>query len=97
MKISPDSTTTHRARAVDPQQFRAQATGIGMTRTASLATGSARAQRVVDQADPTCLAFVPEAEGLPARTPDMSAVAFSSAPNAVVMTTSPGRFKRRGG
>jgi hypothetical protein len=96
MKISPDDSTTHRARAVDPQQFRAQATGIGMTRTASLATGSARAQRVVDQTDPQCLAAVPEAEGLPARTQDMLA-GLSSAPNAVAMTTSPGRFKRRGG
>lgn len=95
MKISPDPTTTHRARAVDPQQFRAQATGIGMTRSASLATGSSRAQRVVDQADPACLSFVPEAEGLPARTPDMPPL-VGGAGAAVVMTTSPGRFARRG-
>lgn len=68
MKISPDDSTTHRARAVDPAQFRAQATGIGMTRSASLATGSARAQRVVDQADPQCLSAAPPAEGFPARS-----------------------------
>jgi hypothetical protein len=59
---------THRARAVDPQQFRAQATGIGQTRAASLATGSARAQRVVDQTDPACMSVVPVAEGFPARS-----------------------------
>lgn len=62
---------THRARAMDPQAFRAQATGIGQTKAASLATGSMRAQRVVDQTDPACLAAVPEAEGLPARTPTL--------------------------
>lgn len=72
---------THRPRAVDPAQFRAQATGIGMTRSASLATGAMRAQRVVDATDPACLAVVPEAEGLPARTPPMptllSALAYN--------------------
>jgi hypothetical protein len=67
MKID-SGNTTHRARAVDPAQFRAQATGIGMTRTASLATGAARAQRVVDQTDPACMVATPEAEGFPARS-----------------------------
>jgi hypothetical protein len=67
---SGDPNCTHRARAMDPQAFRAQATGIGQSAAASLATGSARAQRVVDQADPACLSIVPEAEGFPARTPD---------------------------
>jgi len=98
MKISPDDSTTHRATAVDPQQFRAQATGIGMTRTASLMTGRGRAQRVVDQTDPECLAAVPAAEGLPSRTDaQMGYGLLSSAPNAIAQTTSPGRFKRRGG
>lgn len=71
MKISADPGMTHKARAVDPVQFRAQATGVGMTRGASLMTGGMRAQRVVDQTDPACMSVVPEAEGFPGRTPDM--------------------------
>jgi len=43
-------STTHKPRAVDPAQFRAQATGIGQTRGASLLTGQARAQRVASGA-----------------------------------------------
>jgi len=68
MKFSGDST--HPARAVDPQQFRAQATGIGQTRSASLMTGGMRAQRVVDQTDPACRAAIPSAEGFPSQTTD---------------------------
>jgi hypothetical protein len=60
--------TTHRARAMDPAAFRAQATGIGQSAAASRATGAARAQRVVDQTDPACMSVVPEAEGFPARS-----------------------------
>jgi hypothetical protein len=61
---------THRARAMDPAAFRAQATGIGQSAAASRATGAMRAQRVVDQTDPSCMIVVPEAEGFPTRTPD---------------------------
>jgi len=59
---------THRARAMDPAAFRAQATGIGQSAAASRATGGNRAQRVVDQTDPACMSVVPEAEGYPARS-----------------------------
>lgn len=43
-------SNTHKPRAVDPAQFRAQATGIGQTLAASRATGQARAQRVASGA-----------------------------------------------
>jgi hypothetical protein len=68
MKMNPSGDTTHRARAMDPAAFRAQATGIGMTVAASRATGGSRAQRVVDQTDPACMSVVPEAEGYPSRS-----------------------------
>lgn len=65
MKFSGDST--HPARAMDPELFRAQATGIGQTRRASEVTGSYRAQQVVDQTDPACRTW-PAAEGFPSST-----------------------------
>ncbi len=43
-------STTHKPRAVDPAQFRAQATGVGQTLAASRATGQTRAQRVASGA-----------------------------------------------
>ena len=43
-------SNTHKPRAVDPAQFRAQATGIGQTLAASRTTGQARAQRVASGA-----------------------------------------------
>lgn len=61
---------TRRVHPIDPKQARAQATGIGMTRTASLVTGGNRAQRVVDSCPPECFARTPENEGYPARTPE---------------------------
>lgn len=69
--MKPSGDATHRPTAVDPKQFRAQATGIGQQREASLYTGSMRAQRVVDMTDPACMAPVPENEGFPARTPEV--------------------------
>lgn len=69
---------THRARAMDPAAFRAQATGIGMTAAASRQTGGNRAQRVVDQTDPACMAVVPEAEGFPARSPTLEELMAAS-------------------
>ena len=51
-------SNTHKPRAVDPAQFRAQATGIGQTLAASRTTGQARAQRVASGApapgNPVC-------------------------------------------
>ena len=51
-------SNTHKPRAVDPAQFRAQATGIGQTLVASRTTGQARAQRVASGApapgNPVC-------------------------------------------
>ena len=43
-------TSTHRPQAVNPADFKAQATGIGQTLAASRATGRARAQRVASGA-----------------------------------------------
>lgn len=43
-------TSTHRPQAVNPADFKAQATGIGQTLAASRATGQARAQRVASGA-----------------------------------------------
>ena len=51
-------TSTHRPQAVNPADFKAQATGIGQTLAASRATGRARAQRVASGApapgNPVC-------------------------------------------
>ncbi len=51
-------SNTHKPRAVDPADFKAQATGIGQTLAASRATGQARAQRVASGApapgNPVC-------------------------------------------
>lgn len=60
---------THPEFAVPPEQFRAQATGVGVTRARSQATGAMRAQRVADCMSPKTRAQVPEAEGYPAPTP----------------------------
>ena len=58
-------STTHKPRAVDPAQFRAQATGVGQTRGASLLTGAARATEVVEHMPPAQRRAVPPAEGYP--------------------------------
>jgi phospholipase/lecithinase/hemolysin len=62
MKTSPGET--HKPRAIAPADFRAQATGIGQSLSASRSTGAARAQRVADTIPDR--AAVPEAEGFPA-------------------------------
>jgi hypothetical protein len=59
---------THRPRAIDPARFRAQATGIGQTLSASEATGRVRAVEVVDHMPPAQRAAVPESEGYPLAT-----------------------------
>lgn len=60
-------STTHKPRAIDPQTFRAQATGVGQTRGASLLTGGARAVEVVEHMPPAQRRAVPAAEGYPTR------------------------------
>lgn len=67
--MNPSGKHTHPNYAVPPADFRAQATGIGQTREASLATGARRAQRVSDCMTPAARAAVPPAEGYPAPTP----------------------------
>lgn len=57
------------------QRFRAQATGIGKTQTASQYTGMRRAQRVVDTPDARLTTdSAPTSEGFPARTPMGNAI-----------------------
>ena len=65
---------THRPRAMDPKAFRAQATGIGQQASASLQTGTMRAQQVVDSMTPAQHAAVPQAEGYPDKSPDFATV-----------------------
>ena len=60
---------THANYALPPEQFRAQATGVGQCRETSYLTGRMRAQRVVDSMTPEAHAAVPPAEGYPAKTP----------------------------
>lgn len=69
MKISPDDSTTHRPRALAPEAFRAQCTGIGQTQRASRMTGAMRAMRVADSMTPECRALVPDSEGYPPPLP----------------------------
>ena len=66
MNNSGDST--HRPRAIDPANFRAQATGIGQSLGASRMTGSARAAEVVEHMPPAQRRAVPAAEGYPLAT-----------------------------
>lgn len=62
---------THKPRAVDPQTFRAKATGIGQSQSMSQRTGAYRAQRVIDSVSPECRKDIPAAEGYPAPMADM--------------------------
>lgn len=52
-----------------PQDFRAQATGIGSTILASRNTGAARAQRVANSCDPQCAKRLPD--GYPTPMPEL--------------------------
>ena len=56
---------THGNYAVPPEQFRAQATGVGQSQRMSRMTGAMRAQRVIDSVPPECRAAIPPAEGYP--------------------------------
>lgn len=60
-------STTHKPRAIDPANFRAQATGVGQTCGASRMTGAARAMEVVEHMPPAQRRAVPAAEGYPTR------------------------------
>lgn len=59
------------AHAVDPQQFRAQGTGVGHTRSVSLVTGNMRAQKIVDTTAPqrSTVGKAPPHAGFPDPTP----------------------------
>lgn len=63
---------THKPRAVNPETFRAKATGIGQSQNMSLATGTMRNMRVSASIPEHCRKAVPPAEG------------FVSPPNASV-------------
>lgn len=59
---------THRPRAIDPVNFRAQATGIGQSLAASRRTGLNRAMQVAETIpNPAC---VPASEGFPSTPGD---------------------------
>ena len=61
--MNNSGSSTHKARAIPPPNFRNQATGIGQTRGASAATGAMRAMEVVEHMPPHCRRAVPRAEG----------------------------------
>jgi hypothetical protein len=63
--MNDSGSKTHRPRAIDPANFRAQATGIGQSLGASRMTGAARALEVVEHMPPRQRAAVPAAEGYP--------------------------------
>lgn len=71
-KMTPSGSPAHTAPgyATPPEQFRAQATGIGQTREASLHTGARRAQRVADCMTPAARAALPASSGYPPARPD---------------------------
>lgn len=63
--MNNSGSSTHRPRAIDPANFRAQATGIGQTCGASRNTGAMRAAEVVEHMPPSQRRAVPAAEGYP--------------------------------
>ncbi len=67
--MNNSGSSTHKPRAVSPDAFRAQATGIGQSRGASLLTGAARAYEVVEHMPAHCRRAVPAAEGYPKDVP----------------------------
>lgn len=78
-KMTPSGSPqhTHPNYAVPPEQFRAQATGIGQTREASLVTGGMRAQRVVDCMPQAARAALPASSGYPEPLPDHYGMALA--------------------
>ena len=60
-----DSTdgATHNRSPIPPTQFRAQATGVGNTRAASLVTGMMRADRVRACMSPETVRMLPKDSG----------------------------------
>ena len=63
--MNNSGNSTHKPRAIDPANFRAQATGIGQTLGASRRTGAERAMEVAQHMPPAQRAAVPAAEGYP--------------------------------
>lgn len=66
--MNNSGNNTHKARAVPPDRFRAQATGIGQSRSASEMTGAMRAAEAVEHMPPSQRRAVPAVEGYPAPT-----------------------------
>jgi hypothetical protein len=63
--MNDSGSKTHRPRAIAPESFRAQATGIGSSIGASRITGAMRAMEVVEHTPPHCRRATPAAEGYP--------------------------------
>lgn len=77
---------THKARAIDPANFRAQATGIGQSTRASRETGGARIERVKAATPAEQRRATPAAEGQ--STPDAAGLPMArSTPPAVIRGT----------
>jgi hypothetical protein len=76
-----------------PQAFRAAATGIGQTLSASERTGSIRAQTVVNSCSPECVKTLPDS--YPPAWPELAAVGQDSSRSSCrpkpVKTTRPDR------
>lgn len=64
--MNNSGSNTHKPRAIDPQRFRAQATGITSCQSGSEASGAMRAAEVVEHMPPAQRRAVPLAEGYPA-------------------------------
>jgi len=91
---NPSPSSTHRARATDPECFRAIATGIGQTLQASEYTGEARKRRVRETAGTrSTIDMAPPAEGF-GRDPDDMAFGLQP-PSPMVMAGYPERTWRR--
>lgn len=69
--MNNSGSSTHKPRAVSPERFRAVATGIGSTQSASAVTGASRAMEVVEHMPPHCRRAVPAADGYPPAGPAM--------------------------
>ena len=81
--MNDSGNSTHRPRAINPADFRAQATGVGMSLGASRRTGAARAMEVVEHMPPAQRRAVPAAEGYP--TANGMGVPYEGMAEAVAM------------
>ena len=71
-------SNTHKPRAIEPANFRAQATGIGQSTRASRMTGAARAAQVVAQGPDASIRLAPAAEGFPPPAADSLGLPMSA-------------------